>query len=162
MFRIFKIKRTHFLIFSISIFAFSCSIAAEFILEKHPCQLCLISRFAYLTIAVVALLALKFRKVIIRRILFWIIALSLAFSFFHLGVENHWWRAPASCAYKVPSVEALKNHIIESVTPSCDKVNWEIFGISSTLLNFLLCAGLFWLICISYAIVTSHRRDEND
>lgn len=166
MFCILTIKRTHIIVFIIALIALCTSVFAQFIFDKKPCLLCLISRSLYFLIAVIAAISFVFKKKIIRKIIFALVSVSLIFSMYHLGVENHWWRAPKTCAHKIPTAEELKNiekqFITQNTSPSCDQVNWEIFGISSTLWNFGMFAGLFWMISVAYAMSYSKRKQEDE
>ncbi|MDR0744679.1 MAG: disulfide bond formation protein B [Holosporales bacterium] len=144
MLKFFQIKRTNIVIFITSLIAISVSVFAEKFLNKQPCQLCLMTRVSYITIALLSCILFIYNIAIIRWILFYVILILLIFSFYHLGVENHWWMGPESCVAKLPSLNDIPQTTQFDVV-YCDQVNLRIFGVSSTVWNFLLIAGLFWL-----------------
>ncbi|MDR0630604.1 MAG: disulfide bond formation protein B, partial [Holosporales bacterium] len=140
-----KPRNSYFAIFLLSFLAFLISVFSEIFLEKKPCLLCLITRFMFLLTAISSVAGLLLKKsTFAKKLVMIITALSVLFCLYHLGVENHWWAAPKSCATKLPSPEELRNsakYIEEEKYSNCDQVNLEIFGFSMTLLAFLLSAG---------------------
>jgi disulfide bond formation protein DsbB len=112
-----------------------------------------------MSIAAVSLISILLKNSkFLRKAVLVMTAISVSFSFYHLGVENKWWTAPGSCATRLPSEDEMKDvakHIMEAKSTNCDQVNLEIFGVSVTLLTFLLSAGLFWISSVAYAIHSS-------
>ncbi|MBQ8651015.1 MAG: disulfide bond formation protein B [Alphaproteobacteria bacterium] len=157
---LFCLKQSDNIVFFIALLAVVVSLSAEFVIGVKPCQLCLISRYLFaFNVCIVAFCRYftRFRVAII----FSVIALFL-FSFYHLGVENHWWEGPAGCVARLQTLENINESIIDnSSVPSCDKVNLKLFGISSTLWSFLLAGFIFWLTSISF-IVRFYIRRYND
>ena len=51
---------------------------------------------------------------------------------YHVGVEQHWWRGPTSCAAaSTPaSLEELKAQIMATTVAFCDQIPWSMLGIS--------------------------------
>lgn len=150
MIGIFKIKRVNFIVFGCSVIAVSTSVFSEIFMDKIPCQLCSISRLLYVFIAVSSCVSLISKAPFTKWAVFFLIGVSTCFSFYHLGVENHWWAAPHSCVSKLPSLNDVARSVQANV-PYCDKVNLEILGLSSTLWNFLLSSFLFWITSLSMA-----------
>lgn len=128
------------------------SILAQIFGNITPCQLCLISRYTFLSIAIFSILAnyYRFYKFILIILVF---GLCL-FSLYHLGVENHWWQGPQSCISELPSLASLPviDKFVESNQVFCDRANWMIFGISSTLWSFLVSAFLLWVTSVAYIL----------
>ncbi len=120
------------------------SIISQLWLEKEPCQLCLITRYLFLATGIIALLP-KWGKPLLPTIAF----ITLAFTFYHLGVENHWWRGLHGCVSELPSLNSTP---MDAKTPPCDIVNWTVLGVSSTLWAFLCASFIFWLSSTSYII----------
>ncbi len=158
-------KRINFIALTIASFAFFASLLAQFGFDKQPCKLCLISRALYALIAISAGVVLKINRSAWRKVLIGIIAASVGFSFYHLGVENHWWAAPKGCSYEIPNLDEIKDikkQFSKKQAVRCDQVNWEIFGVSSTLWNFGIMAGLFWLTSLGYAVISSRDKAEDE
>ena len=154
-------KSTAALTFAISSIVFLVSVSSQFWLGKAPCLLCFITRYCFLSIALLSAASLWKRK--FRWISLAAVFLCFSFSFYHLGVENHWWAAPQSCAAELPTLDKLET--IETLDNSkvyCDRANWLIFGISSTLWSFVIAAFLFWFSSLSYAVNYYLRRLEDD
>ena len=159
MFKLLKPKNVLLLLCLLSGVAFSVSCFAEHVLDKRPCQLCIITRYLYVSIAIVSYAALKTRKQIFNCALTFITFFSLIFGYYHLGVESHWWAGPSSCVSELPTLENLTQAVQENI-PYCDKVNLTIFGVSSTLWNVFLMSFLFWLTTISQILTFYMKRHE--
>jgi disulfide bond formation protein DsbB len=139
---------------------FLTSLLSQFFFDKIPCQLCLISRYLFLLISFVALFSINFKR--LKPLLLLLTFSALLFSFYHLGVENHWWIGPQSCVSKLPTLDSLSDNNDQSmVIPYCDRANWKIFGISSTLWSFLVFAFLFWSVSLLYVIDYYLKKLEN-
>lgn len=138
---VFQQKFVNWVLFAIAVFLFCGSMISQIVLDKQPCQLCLISRYLFLSIALVALF-LRRSKLLCPILCF----IAVAFSLYHLGVESHWWKAPHGCIVELPTLDVSQNADLLSDNVSfCDRVNWTILGISSTLWSFLFSMFLFWL-----------------
>ena len=159
---VFNFKTTHMLVFFSTVSVFFISLFSQILFEKVPCQLCLVTRYIFLSIAVFSLTSIKLKK--FRPLL--VVAASLAFSFslYHLGVENHWWAGPQSCISELPTLESFNNaeQLTNNAKSYCDKVNWKIFGVSSTLWSFLFAAFVFWMVSLAYILNYYLGKIEND
>jgi disulfide bond formation protein DsbB len=108
-----------------------------------------------------AILSLKIR--IFKPLLLLGITFALLFGLYHLGVENHWWSGPQSCVSELPVLENITTrNFMENSKVYCDRVNWKILGISSTLWSFLISAFLFWFVSISYVLNFYLKRLEDE
>lgn len=137
------------------------SIMSEFLFQAKPCQLCLITRYLFLMFGIISLFAFKLKKLRIIQIIF--SAIVVFFTLYHLGVENHWWAGPSSCTAKLPSLgDELSQNIFEETKVFCDRANWMIFGISSTLWSFLITSFLFWASSLNYLILKTKGRYFDD
>ncbi|MDR3030976.1 MAG: disulfide bond formation protein B [Holosporales bacterium] len=159
MIRILREKYVNGIVLACSIIAVSISVFAEKFMDKTPCQLCLITRFLYIFISILTCMSFIFNVSFIRRILFCVIVLSMGFSFYHLGVENHWWIGPNSCVSKLPSLDDISQSVQSNVS-YCDRVNLEILGLSSTLWNFVLISFLFWITSVSVTLDCYRKKNE--
>lgn len=146
----------------LSFLMFLTSILSQVLLQKSPCQLCMITRYLFLLSSIVALINVKIRfKSILPIVTFSV----LGFTFYHLGVENHWWAGPAGCISQLPTLDSIQNiDQLDSQKSYCDQVNWVFFGISSTLWSVLFSAFIFWASSLSYAInrYLNKREDDGD
>ena len=140
----FKENFVNRIIFVMAMGIFLTSITSQLLLEKEPCQLCLITRYLFLATAITALLT-KWSRTLLPIASF----ITLAFTFYHLGVENHWWRGFHGCVSELPSLNSTP---MDTKTPPCDSANWMVFGVSSTLWAFLCSSFIFWLSSTSYVI----------
>lgn len=149
---LFRLSIIHKFISFFSFCMFLTSLLAQVFGNIAPCQLCLISRYLFLSIAISSILANYCRY--FRIILLVLISGLFLFSLYHLGIENHWWQGPQSCVSALPSLSNLSNmtNHIETNKVFCDRANWLIFGISSTLWSFLIAAFLGWLISLTYIL----------
>lgn len=146
---IYRLPLVHKFITMISLGAFLVSVLSQVFGHIEPCQLCVISRYSFLLVAVLALFANYLKP--LRRILCVVLIGSVLFALYHLGVENHWWLGPQSCTTELPSLSNMANAIEDSKV-YCDRANWIIFGVSSTLWSFLLFAFLFWFTSVAYIL----------
>ena len=144
----------------LSLLMFTISVLFQILLQKAPCQLCMITRYLFLVVSVVAFICVKTRfKIILPLIALFV----LAFIFYHLGVENHWWNGPSGCISHLPTLDTIENiDQLNSQKSYCDQVNWLFLGISSTLWSFLFAAFIFWLSSLSYAVNYYLDKREED
>jgi|TARA_Y100000294_G_scaffold19799_1_gene16852 disulfide bond formation protein DsbB len=147
-----------FAILAASVGALITAYTAELAFGIEPCILCLYQRIPYAvagTLAVAALLAPGPRPKA------WaVIGAGMAFlagaeiAFYHVGVEQHWWRSIASCGVAAgdpepETVEALRRLLTEArPVKACDEVDWTLFGVSMATYNvaasLALAVGSFW------------------
>lgn len=154
---IFKQKLIGRFIFLMTAGIFLTSVASQFLLGKQPCQLCLVTRYLFLALAIAAIIFRKFKFLLPLLAL-----VTVAFSFYHLGVESHWWQGPRGCISELPTLDSLNGS--EQINPGisyCDRVNWTILGFSSTLWSFLFSMFIFWITSISF-IVNYYLKKQED
>jgi len=117
----------------------------------QPCVLCIYQRYAHGVAGGAGMLAfLLVGQAAARRILTGLGALALlaggAIAGFHIGVEQHWWQGTAGC--HAPSFEAdlsideLREAMLGTSFVPCDRIPWELFGISMAGYNFLFSLAL--------------------
>ena len=157
--KILEFKNTNLIIIIVSIICFVSSICTSFVFGQDPCLLCLITRFGFLTTALLSLIAFSNKKWAIY-FPFLSSCLLLIMCFYHLGVENHWWASPETCKVPLPTLESLINPEKLGATKSCDEIVLTIFGISMTLLSFLISAFLFWISSLSIVLRLSYKQTE--
>lgn len=152
-----NIKQTQRFLFIACLLCFLSSVTAEIILSKKPCDLCLVTRYFYLLIAATSFFSTRVSTTFPKKILLATLFTAFCFSFYHLGVENHWWPGPATCTTKLlTNMESIMNN----KAVRCDVVNWKIFGISSTLYSLCITTSLFWIYSLSFIMDCVNRRND--
>jgi disulfide bond formation protein DsbB len=114
-----------------------------------PCELCLLQRWPWAAAILVALVALIAGR---RAALPWIalvlavvFALNVAFAFYHVGVERHWFAGPSACTAGgggAETLEEMKRQILGTAPVLCDRVQWSLFGVSLAGWNLLASLGM--------------------
>ncbi len=129
------------------------ALAAQYLGGLAPCELCHYQRWAY--VAAIALAAAALRMPRARRPLTaaagLVFAVGAAVAFYHVGIEQGWFRGPGSCAappLEAQSLAELKRLLEAAPVVRCDEVPWSLLGISLAGYNLLLSSGLalasFW------------------
>jgi disulfide bond formation protein DsbB len=109
-----------------------------------PCELCLLQRWPWAFAIVVSFVATMVGSgpalPWVALLLAAIFAVSGAFAFYHVGVEQHWFAGPTACsgaATAADTVEALKAQLLRQQPVRCDEVAWSLGGISLAGWNLL-------------------------
>ena len=117
----------------------------------QPCVLCIYQRYAHGAAGAAGLLALALVGLpAARRLLTGLGALALlagaGIAAFHVGVEQHWWRGTDEChspAFDADlTIDELREAMLGTSFVPCDKIPWELFGISMAGYNFLFSLAL--------------------
>ncbi|MEO3428305.1 disulfide bond formation protein B [Pelagibius sp. CAU 1746] len=137
--------------------ALGAAFASQYWGGLYPCVLCVYQRYAYgIALGFAVLAFLPAGSAAGRRLA--LLGSGLAFlggaaiAVFHVGVEQKWWQGTAEChAPALPenaTVEQLREILLNQPFAPCDKIPWEIFGISmagfNVLAYVLLAALSFW------------------
>jgi disulfide bond formation protein DsbB len=137
--------------------ALGTALASQYWGGLYPCVLCIYQRYAYgAALAFAALAFLLAGSPLGRRLA--LLGAGLAFlagsalALFHVGVEQKWWQGTAEChAPALPdnaTVEQLREILLNQPFAPCDRVPWELFGVSMAGFNILayalLAALSFW------------------
>ncbi len=153
----FKEENVNLLVIFFIGLSLSIAYGAELVYHLKPCSLCVYLRLLYWAILVTSLVLIRWLAYGWLKILrFVLIAVALATSFYHLGVEQKWWQEPSTCHnpgttravaqadLSVHQKIALLRQSIQSADsiPRCSQVNWRVFGVSVTVWNTLALAGL--------------------
>jgi disulfide bond formation protein DsbB len=108
------------------------------------CELCLKERWpwtAAIAVAFVATTAGSRRGLPrVALLLGLVFAVSGALAFYHVGVEQHWFRGPSACtapANAADTLEALKAQLLHQRPVLCDQVAWSLWGVSLAGWNLL-------------------------
>jgi len=130
--------------------ALASALASQYWGGLYPCVLCIYQRYAYgAAMALAALAVLLAGSVASRRLA--LLGSGLAFlagaaiAAFHVGVEQKWWQGTAEChAPALPdnaTVEQLRDILLNQPFAPCDRIPWELFGVSIAGFN-VLASGL--------------------
>ena len=153
--RLISYKNTLRFILILSLFCFISSLTIQVLFKEIPCLLCLLTRYGFLIVSISCVFALKYMN---KKNVVFIPLISIFFllivSFYHLGVENHWWFAPNSCKTILPTLQDTYNNtnVVKNARPPCDVVNFKILGISMTLISFIVSSFLFWIYSITISL----------
>ncbi len=110
----------------------------------QPCELCLMERWPYYAAAAIAALALLLPATGWSRAALLVLALlfvaSAALGFYHVGVEQHWFRGPTACTNSgggPQTLEELRQMLARTQVVMCDRVQWSLAGVSLAGWNFI-------------------------
>src|ERR1700674_4500559 len=97
-----------------------------------PCELCLLQRWPWSAAIVIALVALiaGSRPALpwVGLILAIVFGIGVAFAFYHVGVEQHWFAGPSACTAgsgSAMTLEEMKRQILGTAPVLCDRVRSE-------------------------------------
>lgn len=126
----------------------------------QPCELCLLERWPYYIAIAVALLALALPAPAWTRLALLLLAIiflvSSGLGFYHVGVEQHWFRGPTACTNSgsaPQTLEQLRQMLARTQVVMCDQVQWSLWRVSLAGWNFVVSV----LIAI-FAIFAWKRR----
>ena len=122
-----------------------------------PCELCLLQRWPWKIAIAISLAALLVGRPPmlpwVALLLALVFATGIAFAFYHLGVEQHWFAGPAACTAQgggAQTLEEMKRQILGTAPVLCDQVQWALWGVSLAGWNLLaslamaaFCAAVF-------------------
>jgi len=147
----FKIGIYFKIIFLISLISIISAYFIEHILGHQPCNLCLIERIPYGLALILIIYNNAFSKneyfVILLLILIFIF--SLIISFYHLGIEQGFFKESAVCGLKNASEIISKEELLEQLQSkaiSCKDVTFRIFGFSLTAINIIISLLILFLL----------------
>jgi disulfide bond formation protein DsbB len=141
-------KRLLLLAAGFSLAMLAAALVAQYGFHLNPCHLCLLQRYPYAAIAVLALLAAwRGSPKIQLYALFACAALfftDAAIAFYHTGVEYHWFPGPSGCtntATGAETLEEMRAQIRNAPLVTCDQAAAYFFGLSMAAWNFLAATG---------------------
>lgn len=150
-------------VFAVTILVFAAVLTGQYAFGLVPCELCLMERVPY---GVAGLIALAMSGLPtsprLRRLAAGLITLTfacgVAIAFYHVGVEQHWWASavctgPADLKVSFADLQAALTH--PAPRPSCDQVQWSLFGITLAGYDALLA-----LVLTVVSAVTVSRRSR--
>lgn len=135
-------------LFLLAVISLGSAFTAQYGFGLQPCSLCLLQRWPYGVIAVLALTALGAGytgHIKIVALLVFLCALSLLtggiIAAYHVGVEQHWWTSfLEGCTVDLGGSSPLDllKQIESTAAVRCDQIPWSLFGISMAGYNALL------------------------
>ena len=146
--------KTYFNHISLGAISFSMiffALISEYVFGFAPCSLCLIQRYPHILVAMssVWLIFFKTHNFFLYPINAIIMASSILFAFYHVGVEQDFFQAPQSCSSSnlaqigEKSAEALLNNILNTSVVRCNEISWSFIGLSMATWNLIFSAVLF-------------------
>jgi disulfide bond formation protein DsbB len=132
-----------------------------------PCELCLLQRWPWAIAIVISLVAVLTGRQPglpwVALILGLVFAAGVAFAFYHVGVEQHWFAGPAACTASTGAMtlEEMKRQIIGTAPVLCDRPAWTLFGVSMAgfnLLVSLIMAAICFLVFVRARRPTTPAR----
>lgn len=153
-----------------SLIVLGTALASQYWGGLAPCELCLLERWPWKAAIAVSLVALVLGH---RPALSWVAlllglvyAVSVAFAFYHVGVEQHWFAGPSACTSSptgAMTLEALERQLEGTQAVMCDEVQWSLWGVSLAGWNLLaslamaaICATIFARARRPRASATAH------
>lgn len=143
---------------AVSLLALAGAYGAEYLYGVKPCSLCLYQRYAYMAIALIALigLILNSRTFLLLSALGFLAGGGIAF--YQVGVERHIFPLPSICQSSpaTGSIEELKSQLLHKALIPCDQITWEFLGISMAGYNGVFSLLLFLMGLFLYCRTRSH------
>lgn len=146
----------------ICISALAIAYSAEHIWGIRPCILCEYERIPYWVSFLFASLGYflypKIKKPFLA-LLFCSFLIEVGISFYHIGIEHHFFDLPAMCGGEQPlpqSMEDLQKILLSSSIVHCDEVPFRFLGLSFTEYNFLF--SLFLIFIIGWSFLNMKRE----
>jgi disulfide bond formation protein DsbB len=143
-------KHIQYFLIAMAVTSLAFAFTAEYGFNIKPCDFCLYERCIYAIVIILGLLSLRTKLFsgnfgIFTQLL--ILSIGIALTFYHVGMEQHWWVGPASCTGPTPAAtfEDFRAQLMKLSRPRCDQISWALFGISATLWNLMLQAGLAFI-----------------
>lgn len=156
-------KHVHYFLILVSVASLAFAYIAEYGFKILPCDFCLYERGVYMGIIGVGILSLTMKAFTGHRGLFvqlLVLSIGIALTFYHVGMEQHWWAGPTSCtgAGQAATLEEFRAQLMKTVRPRCDQINWALFGLSATAWNLMLQGGLAFLTSLGLYLPNTLTR----
>ena len=141
---IFQPRNVFLISLLVAIGALGAALVAQFGFGLKPCVLCLYARIPYAVLIIISAVALlrPEKEHLVFLVLIWLcFVAAFAVSFFHVGVEQHWWELTGGCPVEKLQAQTPDDMLAELLaTPQakCDQVAWRLFGMSIVIWNTLL------------------------
>lgn len=132
--------------------------AGEYLFGLEPCILCLYERVPYAAAALMAGVALatpaqsgwRARLMALAAVVF---LAGAGLAFYHVGVEQHWWRSVAGCEGPLALDAGDLGTLSLSDLKPCDRVDWRLFGLSLAAYNAIVSLALAALCLVAVRLL---------
>ncbi|WP_339045850.1 disulfide bond formation protein B [Candidatus Mesenet endosymbiont of Agriotes lineatus] len=139
-------KKVQPVFFLSSLLALASVYSLQFVFGAIPCKLCLYERIPYFTVMMLSLFSLLRTYKIVIYIMFFSYSVGAIISFYHVGLELHWFSDILNCTRKFDtlSFDTIKDSLLDSsYVATCDRP-YILLGLSIAQWN--LTYSVFWLI----------------
>ena len=119
----------------------------EYRLDHQPCKLCLYERIPYFLsiLLIVKIFFIKGNEKITLLILSLVFIISSVLAFYHLGIEQGFFKESLACTARNLSETLTKEELLKQLsqnTISCKDVTFRIFGFSLAAINTIFSIAL--------------------
>lgn len=139
-------KKVQLVFFLSSVLALAFVYLLQFVFGIIPCKLCLYERIPYFVVMILSLFSLLRTYKIVIYIMFFSYSISVIISFYHIGLELHWFSDILGCVrnFDTLSFNAIKSSLLDSsYVTTCDRPH-ILLGLSIAQWNLIY--SVFWLI----------------
>ena len=150
----FTTRHVQFVVVGMCFLSLITAYIAEYGFGIMPCDFCVYERVMYGVVLLIGALSFTDNYLFTGHrgnlIQLFFLGIGIVLTVYHVGMEQQWWEGPASCmgAGNAATLEAFRDQLMKA-RPRCDQVNWAIFGISATVWNLSIQAGLIILTTAS-------------
>lgn len=139
----------------------------EYYWHMIPCELCRYERLPYFLLLIVCYIGYfmsKLRKISSLLVVLFCL-LGVGMSFFHVGVENHWFNYNSSCTSQsfpeAISLEEMKTHILSKDLVPCDSSQYSLLWVTMAGWNFIAITVLFvFSFIFTLSLLRTTRYDK--
>ncbi|MGE0754756.1 MAG: disulfide bond formation protein B [Alphaproteobacteria bacterium] len=134
----------------VSGFVLAGALFGQFVLGWHPCDLCLLQRYPYMAIIILAAIGLLVRgkpKAQATLVMLGIVCflVTAGIGAYHTGVEMKWVKGPSACSATDTSdmtLEEMREALKNAPLVSCDQAMAYVLGLSLAAWNFIIALGM--------------------
>lgn len=131
----------------------------QYFFNMLPCKLCIYERIVFYAAVLLAVACLLKHNKILIYMMFCSYIIGTIISFYHIGLELHWFHDIVGCTEQVSNnvtMEELKNNLLNpNYSPSCDKPHY-ILGISLAMWNLMYLLAVLFISSSTYIKKNSH------
>lgn len=126
--------------FAFSIGALALVLTAQYFFHFEPCLLCVWQRVPYFVILLLGIAGLVQMQdhselAAIIKLIILCFAVGAALAFYHVGVEQHWWKSTGCQVTIAQTIEELRAQLYAKKITPCDQVAWQFAGLSMAAWN---------------------------
>ena len=139
--------------------ALTIALIAQYGFRLEPCELCSYQRIPYVSVLLFgggALAIGEWNKRAVGYLFSTIFLTGATLAFYHVGVEQLWWKAITSCGGHQPlpnSLDELQLSLSQGMVKACNEIDWTLLGLSMTVYNAAI-SLLLAILCFCSARMT--------